>query len=64
MKGLEILEVINKKIEEINVDGPKFYSGNKSAGTRVRKSAQELKSLLQELRVDVLDHKKILESDK
>jgi hypothetical protein len=32
--------------------------GNKSAGTRARKLAQELKSLLQTLRQEILESKK------
>ncbi len=35
-----------------------FYEkGNKAAGTRVRKAMQELKSLAQEIRVDVQERK-------
>ncbi len=35
-----------------------FYdNGNKAAGTRVRKAMQELKSLAQEIRVDVQTRK-------
>ena len=34
------------------------FKGNKSAGTRARKSAQELKALLQKLRGEILEHKK------
>jgi hypothetical protein len=44
--------------EQLSVDTTKFFNGNKSAGTRARKSAQELKALLQKLRGEILDSKK------
>jgi hypothetical protein len=44
--------------ELLSVDTTKFFKGNKSAGTRARKSAQELKALLQKLRGEILEHKK------
>ena len=36
----------------------KFFGGNKSAGTRARKSAQELKKLLDTLRKEILSERK------
>ena len=33
--------------------------GNEAAGTRARKSAQELKALTQKLRVEILEHNKL-----
>jgi len=39
-------------------DTTKFFKGNKSAGTRARKTAQDLKALLQKLRGEILEHKK------
>lgn len=51
------MDKYNKMIEllqEVQVDVEKFYEkGNKAAGTRVRKSMQELKALAQDLRVDI-----------
>ena len=47
---METLEQIKTLTEELSVDVTKFSKGNKSAGTRARKVAQELKSLLQTLR--------------
>jgi hypothetical protein len=44
--------------ELLSVDSTKFFKGNKSAGTRARKTAQEIKALLQKLRGEILDHKK------
>lgn len=55
---METLEKIKLLTEEMSVDVTKFYKGNKSAGTRARKQAQELKSLLQQLRLEILDEKK------
>ena len=55
---METLEKIKELTEILSVDATKFYKGNKSAGTRARKSAQELKTLLQEFRTEVLEHNK------
>jgi hypothetical protein len=55
---METLEKIKLLTEELTVDVTKFYKGNKSAGTRARKQAQELKSLLQTLRIDILSKNK------
>jgi|TARA_R110000772_G_scaffold63602_3_gene142370 hypothetical protein len=54
---METLEKIKIEVERLSVDTVKFYEGNKSAGTRSRKSAQVLKALLQELRKEILEHK-------
>jgi|APGre2960657404_1045060.scaffolds.fasta_scaffold282126_1 hypothetical protein len=51
---METLEKIKTLTEELSVDVVKFESGNKSAGTRARKTSQELKSLLQQLRGEIL----------
>jgi len=55
---METLEKIKELTEVLSVDITKFYKGNKSAGTRARKSAQELKALLQKFRAEILEHKK------
>jgi hypothetical protein len=55
---METLEKIKTLTEQLSVDAIKFYNGNKSAGTRTRKTAQELKSLLQEFRIQILEHSK------
>lgn len=55
---METLQKIKEVTETLSVDTEKFYKGNKSAGTRARKSAQELKSLLQQLRGEILEHSK------
>jgi hypothetical protein len=55
---METLEQIKSLVETLSVDTTKFYSGNKSAGTRARKSAQQLKGLLQDLRGEILAESK------
>jgi hypothetical protein len=55
---METLEQIKILTESLSVDTTKFFGGNKSAGTRARKSAQELKALLQKLRAEILEFKK------
>ena len=44
-------------INDTQNDVTKFVEGNKSAGTRVRKAMQLIKSLAQEIRVEVQDQK-------
>ena len=39
------------------VDYDKFKGGNKSAGTRIRKAMQEVKSLAQDVRLEVQEIK-------
>jgi hypothetical protein len=58
IKKMNTLEKIKNIIETLSVDTTKFYSGNKSAGVRARKSAQEAKLLLQDLRNEILEEKK------
>ena len=55
---METLEKIKTMTEELSMDATKFFKGNKSAGTRARKTAQELQALLQTLRAEILEHKK------
>lgn len=55
---METLEKIKELTEVLSVDATKFFKGNKSAGTRARKTSQELKALLQKLRAEILEHKK------
>lgn len=45
-------------VEEAEADFDKFYNkGNKAAGTRVRKAMQELKTLAQDIRVEIQEKK-------
>jgi hypothetical protein len=56
---METLEQIKTLTEQLSLDTAKFYNGNKSAGTRARKAAQDLKSLLQKLRGEILENRKV-----
>ena len=49
----ELQDVIN----DCQTDVTKFVEGNNSAGTRVRKAMQTVKSLAQEVRVEVQEQK-------
>jgi hypothetical protein len=53
----KIFESIKQKMNEVESDVAKFYEGNNAAGARVRKAMQDLKSMAQELRQDVLEVK-------
>lgn len=55
---METFEKIKSLTEELSVDVTKFNTGNQSAGTRARKTSQELKSLLQQLRIEILEIRK------
>ena len=55
---MNLLEQIRELVASTEEDYEKFYGkGNSAAGTRVRKNMQELKSLAQELRLDVQETK-------
>ena len=49
----QMLVNLEKGIDDLE----KFNSGNKSAGTRVRKNMQEIKNLAQDVRVAVQNEK-------
>ncbi len=50
---------IKELIDSLEEDMDKFYNkGNKTAGTRARKTLQELKKLAQDIRVDIQEKKK------
>ena len=55
---METLEKIKELTEQLSVDVNKFFSGNKSAGTRARKTSQDLKNLIQQLRTEILEERK------
>jgi len=56
---METLLKIENLVTSIKVDSEKFFDKqNKSAGIRARKSAQELKQLLQDLRKEILEGSK------
>lgn len=49
---------LKSHVDAAQEDFEKFYEkGNKAAGTRVRKAMQELKSLAQDIRVEVQEKK-------
>ena len=53
-----LLEQMITLLEETRDDNAKFFErGNNAAGTRVRKTMQEVKSMAQELRTEVQDAK-------
>ena len=55
---MNLLEQIRDLVAATKEDYDKFYGkGNAAAGTRIRKNMQELKSLAQELRLDVQETK-------
>jgi hypothetical protein len=56
--AMEKLGALKEIVDSIGKDSSKFFEkGNKAAGTRARKSLQELKKLAQELRVAIQDTK-------
>lgn len=46
------------EVEILKQEYEKFERGNKSAGTRARKSLQNIKKIAQDLRVSIQDSKK------
>ncbi len=58
MEPQSTIDLIKTLTEEMSVEVAKFNKGNKSAGTRARKTAQEMKSLLQQLRGEILEERK------
>ena len=53
----ELLDEMQNEMHSAHEDLEKFGSGNKSAGTRVRKSMQSIKSMAQDVRVQVQETK-------
>jgi pyridoxal biosynthesis lyase PdxS len=55
----ELLNQITEAVDSIREDAAKFEAkGNGAAGTRVRKAMQTIKSLAQDVRVNVSESKK------
>ena len=52
-----LFDKLQNIINDCQTDVSKFVDGNNSAGTRVRKAMQTVKSLAQEVRVEVQDQK-------
>lgn len=56
---MELIEQLENLMATLKEDTTKFIEkGNKSAGVRTRKGAQEMKNALQDLRKEVLNPKK------
>jgi hypothetical protein len=52
-----VFDELQNVINDCQSDVTKFVEGNNSAGTRVRKAMQTVKSLAQGIRVEVQDQK-------
>ena len=52
-----LFDELQDTVNDCQTDLTKFVDGNNSAGTRVRKAMQTIKSLAQEVRVEVQDQK-------
>ena len=52
-----LFDSLQNEINDCQTDVSKFVEGNNSAGTRVRKAMQAVKTLAQEVRVEVQDQK-------
>ena len=52
-----LFDSLQDVVNDCQTDVTKFVEGNNSAGTRVRKAMQAVKSLAQEVRVEVQDQK-------
>ena len=54
---LEAYEQLKRQVAGVEEDVRKAAGGNKAAGTRVRKSMQDIKNAAQALRVKVLENR-------
>jgi len=52
-----LFDELQDAVNDCQTDLTKFVDGNNSAGTRVRKAMQAIKSLAQEVRVEVQEQK-------
>jgi len=52
-----LFDELQDAVNDCQTDVTKFIGGNNSAGTRVRKAMQAVKSLAQEVRIEVQDQK-------
>ena len=51
--NMNTVEKLQSSLDEMKADTAKFERGNNVAGTRVRTSAQKMKKMLQELRLEI-----------
>ncbi len=55
---MDRIEQVRSLISELEPDMEKFYEkGNKAAGTRARKTLQEIKKVSQDIRLEIQDMK-------
>ena len=52
---MEQYEQLKQLVEDVGDDVAKAVGGNKAAGTRVRKTMQDIKNTAQEVRKQILD---------
>ena len=52
-----LFDSLQNEINDSQSDVSKFVGGNNSAGTRVRKAMQNVKTLAQQVRIEVQDQK-------
>ena len=52
---MELYEQLCAKVREVEDDMKRAVGGNKAAGTRVRKSMQDIKDIAQQIRTKVLE---------
>ena len=52
-----LFDDLQDTVNDCQTDLTKFVEGNNSAGTRIRKAMQAIKSLAQEVRIEVQDQK-------
>ena len=55
--AIKLLKKIGQEFDSIETNAEKFVEGNNSAGTRLRKQMQMIKSVAQEVRVEVQNQK-------
>ena len=54
---IKLMQQMEREFMAAAIDSEKFVDGNNSAGTRVRKCMQNIKSLAQRVRVEVQEQK-------
>ena len=52
-----LFDMLQDEINDCQSDVSKFVEGNNSAGTRVRKAMQNVKTLAQQVRIEVQEQK-------
>ena len=54
---IKLLQKMGNELNSVELDAEKFVEGNNSAGTRLRKAMQNIKSIAQQVRVEVQNQK-------